>query len=168
MKRKVIDLIESKKLRSFVSVSPQHTVQYTLEILSKYKLSAIMVIQGQHLKGIFSYKDLAKALLQYNFSLSAPVEYYMTTKIYYALSHFTLEECLQIMTKAHVRHLPVIQGHQPISLISMRHIMEILVKDKDDQIRDLTNYITGGSSNSEILFQNKEASYLPVLNSTSN
>jgi signal-transduction protein with cAMP-binding, CBS, and nucleotidyltransferase domain len=67
------------------------------------------------------------------------------------------------MTKIQIRHLPIIEEGKPIALVSMRHIMEVLIEDKERQIRDLTTYITGSSLTNEN--QNEEKTdKIPVYN----
>lgn len=145
MKRLVRDLIHQKGLGAFSSVEPSTSLFEALSVLDSKKCSALLVIESGKLQGIFSEKDFAKASLAKNIQLSADVGSVMTSKVYYVEPTFNLEECLQLMSKVHVRHLPVLESGRPIALVSMRHIMEVLIDDKEAQIRDLTTYITGTS-----------------------
>jgi CBS domain-containing protein len=143
MKRLVKDLIRQRGLLSYKSVSPKTAVLEALNILETTKSSALLVTENNQLVGIFSEKDFALASMKHGIQLSAKVCSAMTSKVYYVEPAFTLEECLQVMLKIHVRHLPVLEDGRPIALISMRHIMEVLIEDKEAQIRELTTYITG-------------------------
>ncbi len=154
MKRQLRDLIKQRGLTEFVSIDPKSSILKALEVLESTNSSALMVTENHRLKGIFTEKDFARAALRRDLSLSAKVESVMTSRVYYAEQTFTLEECLQIMSRVRVRHLPVIENGQPIAIVSMRHIMEVLVDDKDTLIRDLTTYITGATPVSE-LYQNQ-------------
>jgi signal-transduction protein with cAMP-binding, CBS, and nucleotidyltransferase domain len=146
MKRLVRDLIRQKKgLSSFAQVKPEASIFEALTILENSKSSAILVIKDKKLMGIFSERDFARATINKGMPLSASVASAMTPEVYYVDPCFTLEECLHVMSNLHVRHLPVIENGEPIALLSMRHIMQILVDDKESQIRDLTTYITGSS-----------------------
>jgi CBS domain-containing protein len=143
MKRKVSELIRQQSLQDFATVRPDAKISEALAVLLMTRSSALLVVKNGRLKGVFSEKDFAKASLTKGYVLSDPVESVMTSRIYYAEPTFTLEECLHIMTKVHVRHLPVLDRDTPIAMLSMRHIMEALVADQENQIRDLTSYITG-------------------------
>lgn len=145
MQRQVKDLIQQAGLSHFARISPKGSILEALKILDLTKSSALLVIENNLLKGIFSEKDFSRAVVKRGIRLTEKVETIMTSKIYFADMSNTLEDCLQIMYKVHVRHLPIIKDGVPVALISMRHIMEALVKDKDTQIRDLTTYITGTS-----------------------
>lgn len=145
MKRSVKELIQQRNLQKFISKSPETTLYEALKTLDHNKVSALMVIENDKLCGIFSETDFVRNCTTKGIQLFEPVSSVMTTEMYYVEPTFNLEECLQIMSKVHVRHLPVLQNGKPISLISMRHIMEVLVDDKDMHIRELTTYITGTS-----------------------
>ena len=168
MKRQIKDLIHQKGINVFASVGPKNSIYQALEILDATNSSALLVVEDNILKGIFSEKDFARAVVYNNISLFANVEIIMARKIYYAEPHFTLEDCLQIMSKMHIRHLPILDKGQPIALVSMRHIMEVLVEDKETQIRDLTSYITGSFSSIDTIGNYKRIQDIPVYSASDN
>ncbi len=143
MKRLVKDLIKQKGLHTFASVSPSTSIFEALNVLDKTKSSALLVIENSELRGVFSEKDFALASMRQDIQLFSKVKSAMTSKVYYVEPSVSLEECLLVMSKVHVRYLPVIENGKPVALISMRHIMEVLIEDKEYQIRELTTYITG-------------------------
>lgn len=165
MKRQVKDLIEQRGLRDFTSVRPESSISEALEVLMATNSSAVLVLKNGRLKGIFTEKDFARNILKNEATPSDRVERVMTSEVYYAEPSFTLEECLQIMSKVHVRHLPVMDKGQPIAILSMRHIMEALVADKENQIRDLTTYISGPSAVLEIDRNKMNFDKVPVYSS---
>lgn len=165
MKRHVKDLINKRGLQNFATVRPDSSISDALNVLLTTNCSAVLVVKNNRLKGIFSEKDFAKASLKSGSILSDKVESTMTSKVYYAEPNFTLEECLQIMTKVHVRHLPVMDKDTPIAMLSMRHIMEALVDDKENQIRELTTYITGSSAVFEFDQEKTNYSKIPIYSS---
>jgi len=146
MKRSVNDLINQKGLRFFPTVSPDAQLIEALVVLEQTRSGAVLVTKNNQLCGIFSEKDFAKASIYHAVDLSSKVQLAMTSKVYYVEPSFNLEECLYVMSKVHIRHLPVLDKGKPIALISMRHIVEVLIQDKENQIRDLTTYITGFGS----------------------
>lgn len=168
MKRQIKDLIMRKGLSSFKSIGPKSSISYALEVLQATNSSALLVTENKRLKGIFSEKDFARAAIRGGVQLFEEVGSIMTSRVYYAEPSFTLEECLQIMSKVHVRHLPIMEDHRPIALVSMRHIMEALVEDQATQIRDLTTYITGASSVIDFEKAKRAHARMPIYNSNFN
>lgn len=146
MKRLVRHLIKQKGLDKGSSIGPQQTAVEALNLLQATNTSATLVMDQGNLCGIFSEKDFTRAILKGFTPDFTKVSEIMTRRVYFAEPDFTLEDCLQIMTKVHVRHIPVLENGSPIALLSMRHIMEALVEEKEDQIRDLTTYITGSQA----------------------
>lgn len=59
----------------------------------------------------------------------------------------TLEECLELMSKYHIRHLPVEDGGKLVGVVSMRDAMEMIISMKEDRIARLENYILGTDYN---------------------
>lgn len=143
MKRKVRDFIKQKGLGFFVSVDPESSIWEALNVLRVSNSSALLVTEREQLRGLFSEKDFARSLMNREISLKDSVRSVMTTRIFYVEPDFTLEDCLQIMSKVHVSHLPVLERGLPLGLISMRNIVQVLVDEKDAQIRELTTYIGG-------------------------
>lgn len=164
MKRQVKDLIRHKGLYDFARVAPDASVFDALGVLDSTNSSAALVMEGDELRGIFSEKDFARASIGRGIQLAATVESVMTSRVYYAEPTFTLEECAQVMSRVHVRHLPVIESGKAIALLSMRHLMEILVEEKEDQIRHLTTYITG--ANQIASFQEPRFTKIPIFHAT--
>ena len=53
----------------------------------------------------------------------------------------TLDECMQLMTKWQIRHLPVMESGRLIGMISMRDVVETIINLKEETIQSLENYI---------------------------
>lgn len=166
MKRTVEELMLKKKISGFACITPEASIFQALDVLDSSKSSTLLVTRGHELRGIFSEKDFARASIRKGIQLSDSVATAMTTKIYYVTSTFTLEECLQVMAMAHVRHLPVMDEGKPIALLSMRHIMEILIEDKETKIHELTSYIMGSNHIEGVQDQknSKSPNYLIIQN----
>ena len=50
---------------------------------------------------------------------------------------------MELMTKYHIRHLPVQEGENMIGVVSMRDVMETIISSKQSTIDQLQNYILG-------------------------
>jgi CBS domain-containing protein len=68
----------------------------------------------------------------------------MTKKMITVGPKQTLEECIELMSKYHIRHLPVQEDEKLIGLVSMRDVMETMISSKQERIDQLENYILGG------------------------
>ncbi|MBP6711072.1 MAG: CBS domain-containing protein, partial [Propionivibrio sp.] len=105
-------LIESKKIKKLAAVSPDQTVLQALEIMAEFDVGALLVLDGDHLAGVFSERDYArKVILQGKGSRQTKVSEVMTGKVVYVKQNSTIEECMAIMTEKHIRHLPVLDDN---------------------------------------------------------
>lgn len=163
MKRRIAELIKQKGLRHFVSISPQDSIETALNYLEKTNSRALLVISENKLEGIFTENDFVRNILKSDINLSSTVDKVMTTSFYYIQFSNTLEVCLQAMSKSHVEHLPVFESDTPIALVSMSHIMEFLVEDKENQIRQLTTYITGSCLSLDLSHNRREQNNQEVI-----
>ena len=133
-----------KGMTTTVVVSPKDTVYRALQLMAENNVGAVMVSEGGHMVGIFTERDYCrKVILMGRSSLNTPIEEIMTKKMITVNSDQPLEECLELMTKYHIRHLPVQDGDKLIGLVSMRDVMEIIISIKQDRIERLENYILG-------------------------
>jgi len=56
----------------------------------------------------------------------------------------TLEDCMNLMTDYHFRHLPVLEGDELVGIVSIRDLIKKVLPQRDALIDDLEKYIRGG------------------------
>ena len=143
----VRDLLNSG-ISSNVVVSPTDTVYRALQLMAENDVGAVMVCDEEHMLGIFTERDYCrKIILMGRSSLNTPIEKIMTKKMITVRPDQTLDECLELMTKYHIRHLPVQEGDKLIGNVSMWDVMEMIISMKEDRIERLENYILGTDYN---------------------
>lgn len=54
-----------------------------------------------------------------------------------------VENCMMIMTEKRLRHLPVMEHNKLIGLISIGDVVKFLCTEREQDIKNLENYITG-------------------------
>jgi CBS domain-containing protein len=69
----------------------------------------------------------------------------MTSELISVTPKTSLEECLKLMQTYHIRHLPVVDGERVTGILSMRDVMETVLKERESEIVGLENYIIGSS-----------------------
>lgn len=140
---KIMDILNSKD-RKIWSISPQETAYKALEIMAEKDIGAVLVMDKNHVAGIFSERDYArKVILKGRSSKETPVEELMTREIYSITSDKSIEECLALMTAARCRHMPVFKNKELIGIVSIGDIVNGIIEDQKIKIQDLENYITG-------------------------
>ena len=141
----VRQLLQLKKDESTYSVSPQASVFDALKLMAEKNLGAVMVVdENNQMIGIFTERDYArKIVLKGKTSLETPINEIMTSEMVTVNPDQTLEECMNLMTRWHIRHLPIMEKGRLIGMVSMRDVVEILLSMKEGTIASLENYILG-------------------------
>lgn len=126
------------------SVNPDMSVIEALELMAEKKIGAVIVMEDQAIVGIFSERDFArKVAAKKELSLSSPVRELMTSGVFFISPELTIDECMAIMTKQRIRHLPVLKNGQLMGLISIGDVVKSLIADKDLLIDNMEKYILG-------------------------
>lgn len=134
-----------KKISSpTVLVAPTDTVYRALQLMAENNVGAVMICDGGQMLGIFTERDYCrKIILMGRSSLNTPIQEIMTKKPISIKPQNTPEECIELMTKYHIRHLPVEDNDKLVGVVSMRDVMEMLISSKQSRIEQLESYILG-------------------------
>ena len=137
----VQQLLESKRY-SVVSVAPSSTVLDALKVMAEKEIGAVIVIEGEHLAGIFSERDYArKVVLQGKSSKDTPVREVMTERVVCVRPEQSIEDCMGLMTDKRIRHLPVLEHKKVIGVISIGDVVKEMLSEKEFVIKQLESYI---------------------------
>lgn len=140
----VKDLVKRTGASPTICVSPVDTVYRALQLMAENNTGAVMICDGDHFTGIFTERDYCrKIILMGRSSVNTPIQDIMTKKMITVCLDSTLEECMELMTKYHIRHLPVQDEDKLVGLVSMRDVMEAIIAFKQDRIDRLESYILG-------------------------
>jgi CBS domain-containing protein len=67
----------------------------------------------------------------------------MTSKVISVSLNNTVEECLNLMTDRHLRHLPVLENEKLVGFISIGDLVKAAMDDQRVLIEQLQQYISG-------------------------
>ena len=141
---KTISQFLEQSKRPVYSVGPNATVREALVIMAQHNIGALLVIDGQTLEGIFSERDYArKVVLKGKSSSDAKVSEIMTSKVITINTKHTIDQCMQIMTDNHIRHLPILNDQDVMGLISIGDVVREMMADQKSMIERLQSYIDG-------------------------
>jgi CBS domain-containing protein len=124
------------------SLHPQETVYDALKTLSDKDVGALMVLDEGMLVGVFSERDYTRKIaLAGKASRDTRVEEIMTATVLTVSPKATTDECMALMSQKKIRHLPVVVGDSVLGMISIRDIMDDMIKDREETINQLQSYI---------------------------
>ncbi|WP_322509609.1 CBS domain-containing protein [Anaerolinea sp.] len=143
MYSRVEDILREKGTQVW-SVSPEDTLLTTLLRLAEKKIGALLVMEGERIAGIVSERDIVREIAHHRAcALDAPIKAFMTEEVITVTPQTTVEECMQLMTRAHIRHLPVVQEGKLVGIISIGDVVKKVIEGQAIMIDDLEGYITG-------------------------
>ena len=135
-------LIENKKLKEVISIAPNRPVIDALIILAEYKIGALVVMEKDKMVGIFSERDYAReVVLKGKSSKVTTIEEVMTKNVIVGHTKDTFEKAMTIMTENHIRHLPIMDGHKVIGMLSLGDVAKEMIVYQKNLIQELESYV---------------------------
>ena len=138
-------LLEEKKQEENVySVAVNDTVLQALRMMADADTGAVLVSEGDQYVGIFTERDYARdGELKGHSAKDTRIKDVMSQILYSVKPETTVHDCMELMTKYRIRHLPVVSNARVIGLVSIGDVVRA-VKDEDEStINNLQNYIQG-------------------------
>lgn len=132
-----------KKGHQVWSVHPDDSVYHGLEMMSEKQVGALAVVKDNQLIGVISERDYArKIILHDRTSKDTRVREIMTNDVHFAGPEQTVDQCLAIMNKRQVRHLPVMLHGQLYGFISISDVVAEILIEQAYTIQQLENNIS--------------------------
>lgn len=139
----VAQVIKNKAVQSIFTISPNATVLEAIKIMAEKGVGALVVAEDEKVIGIFSERDYTRKIaLMERSSNNTPVSDIMTSKVISVGLNHTVEECLQLMTDRHLRHLPVLEQEKLVGFISIGDLVKAAMDDQRILIEQLQQYIS--------------------------
>lgn len=138
---KVADIFKRKGF-SNVTVLPESTVRDALRLMAEKNIGSVVVMRDDTYMGLFTERDYArKVILQGKSSSKIAVSEIMSEHLPTVSPRHSLEDCMEIMTRHNIRHLPVFEGETYYGIISIIDVVKETILAQQDRIEHLENYI---------------------------
>jgi CBS domain-containing protein len=107
-------------------------------------VGALVVMENEKLVGIFSERDYArKVVLHGKSSKNTTVREMMTSMVLYATPDRTVDDCMEMMTEKHIRHLPVVEDGRVVGIVTIGDVVKTVISKQEYLISHLERYING-------------------------
>jgi len=139
---KVKDILDSKGYLVH-SVTPDTTVYSAIEQMCQKNIGGVLIMENDMLAGIFTERDYArKLILKGKSSKETKIKELMTANPIAVSPQNTIEECMEIMSDKHIRHLPVLEGTKVLGMISIGDVVTQVIQEQKSIIAHLESYIS--------------------------
>ena len=140
----VADLIGAKTDASRYAVRANETVYRAIRLMADRRIGAVLVVDKGIVIGIFTERDyIMRVEVEGRPTKETLLREVMTDKMYTVSTDTSIEQCLGLMDLRHIRHLPIVEKERLVGIISMRDAISAILKDHDDDLEGLENYILG-------------------------
>jgi CBS domain-containing protein len=131
-----------KKGHEISSVAPSATVHDAIAIMAEKNVGAVLVISEGTLVGIISIRDYGrKVVLEGKSSRDVLVQEIMTTSLITVTPETTVLDAMALMTRHHIRHLPVLEQGKIDGIVSMADLVSEVVSGQAFAIDQLQKYV---------------------------
>ncbi len=132
------------KGRGFHGIAPDATAYHALELMEEKNVGALLVVEDGALLGVFSERDYArKVVLKGRSSRTITVRDIMSGPPIAVKPDLPLKDCMVLMTRSRVRHLPVLNNDVIMGVISIGDAVNAIISEQESTIEELEGYIAG-------------------------
>jgi len=130
--------IETLMVTDMVTAAPHETVAEVAKRMSSNRVGAVLLVEGNTLRGLFSERDLLTRVVQANRNPEqTKVADVATREVVTIDASAPVKDVLQIFRENKFRHLPVVRGTHPVGILSTRDFLDYLVEGLEHYIDQL-------------------------------
>ena len=125
-----------------LSIEPHNSVYNAMQLMAARNIGALLVLETGKLIGIITERDFFHHIRLLDKPLrDVQVEEIMTSKVAYVGPDNTTEDCMKLVTKMRIRHLPVMDNDHIIGIISIGDLVKDTISNREFVIDQLERYI---------------------------
>ena len=108
-----------------LSIEPDKSVYDAMQLMTTRNIGALLVLEAGKLIGIITERDFSRNAKILDKPLrDVRVEEIMSSQVVHVSPDDTTENCMRLITKMRVRHLPVMENDQIIGIISIGDLVK--------------------------------------------
>lgn len=139
----IADVLRGKATGTDVATAaPATTVGELLELLARYNVGALPVLDGDELVGIVSERDVVRQLhARGRALLDATVADLMTVDVVTCSPRDRAADLARVMTERRIRHLPVCDDRGLVGIVSIGDLVKARIDQLENEREQLASYI---------------------------
>ena len=113
-------------LKKPLTIGPNKSLREALTLIDEKKVGSILIVEDQHtILGILTRYDVLSRVTLSNLDLSTPISAVMTPDVKTLTVDDTAEMAGLLMSRFHIRHLPVLDRGELVGIISERDLFSL-------------------------------------------
>ena len=138
------DLLAQKKSGGVITVAPDSTVKEAARLMHDRRIGALVVAEGETLRGIFTERDVLWRVVAQGLDAAATlVRDVMTAEVIVVKPDRSLDEIEGILKHHRIRHLPVAGERGLLGMLSIGDLNAYRADSDRQTVEYLTEYIYG-------------------------
>lgn len=138
------EVLEEKALQQLVTVGPGAPITDAAELMSRWNVGALLVMDAGRLVGLISERDCVYVVATGRSPLGVTVREIMSRHVRLVPSELTTEECMWLMTYLRLRHLPVVDGGEVLGVVSIGDLVKDVITEQAHLVDDREGYSRAG------------------------
>ncbi len=139
---RVADLLKGKESR-LLTIASDSSVYDAVKQMVEANVGSLLVTVDGRIEGIVTERDyLRRVTLEGRTDQDTSVSEIMTAPLIVVQPETSVEECMAVMTDRRIRHMPVVDDGEVVSMISIGDIVKYQSTQQSFKIQYLTDYIT--------------------------
>jgi CBS domain-containing protein len=136
-------MISEKVERHVVLLDENKTAFDAAALMSDKRIGSVVVTRASRVVGLFTERDLMRQVVKERRDpAGVRIKDVMRADFVRVTPQEQDERCIELMKKYQCRHLLVYDGDAFVGIISLRDLLLLLLEEKEELIRQLTQYVT--------------------------
>ena len=137
----VSDILNHKG-REVLTVSREDSLESVVALLTERRIGAAVVMEGQHIAGIVSERDVVRCVAAHGTDgLARTAGEAMTREVVTCGEDDRIEEIMARMTEGRFRHMPVLNDGRLVGIVSIGDVVKERLEEMEAEGRALRDYI---------------------------
>ncbi|GIW90074.1 MAG: inosine-5-monophosphate dehydrogenase [Pirellulaceae bacterium] len=134
--------ILERKGNSVHTTEPTATLLEAAQLMMRYRIGSLVVLEGEKLVGIFTERDLLRVAATGRDLKDVCVQEAMTVDVITGKPDDSVTSVMKLLTEKRIRHLPVLDGDRLMGMISIGDVVKAQYENLEFENHMLKSYIS--------------------------
>src|SRR3954462_1209382 len=133
----------SLKGSAIYSIDGAKPLRSAVKLMVEHDVGSLVITEADRMVGMLTFREVLQALDRAAAIAELHARDVMMSDVVYGKPADTIDELRDLMTRHHVRYLPVKEGERLLGIISFHDVAKAVIKETSMENRLLKRYIEG-------------------------